>query len=74
MFDNATSYAVYIKNALQIGIMNKNFGSEQLFLYPDWYIRTNGEIIIQQMYYLRSDPQTSKVSSIQKSIQIVLIE
>ena len=32
------------------------------------------EIITQQMCYLCFDPQTSEVSSVQKGIQVVLIE
>lgn len=46
IFDNAMSHAIYVKDALQVGNMNNGFGSQQLFLRPDWYIETNREIII----------------------------
>ena len=74
MFDNATSHAVYAKDALQVGNMNKGSGDQQPFLCSSWYTGANREIITQQMYYLHSDLQTSKVSSVQKGIQAVLIE
>ena len=32
MFDNATSYAIYAKYALQVTRMNKKPGGQQLFL------------------------------------------
>ena len=74
MFDNATSHAVYAKDALQIENMNKGSGGQQPFLRPGWYTGANGEIITQQMCYLRLDSQTSEVSYIQKGIQPILIE
>lgn len=47
MFHNATRYAVYAKDALQVGNMNKSSGSQQPFLYPGWYTGANREIITQ---------------------------
>ena len=74
MFDNATSHAIYAKDALQVGNMNKGSGGQQPFLRPGWYTGADGEIITQQMCYLCSDPQTSKVNSVQKGIQAILIK
>ena len=45
IFDNVTSHAVYAKDELQIGNMNKNSCDQQLFLHPGQYIRANREII-----------------------------
>lgn len=44
--------------------MNKSFSGQQLFLHFHWYKEVEKEIITKQMYYLRSDPQTNKISSI----------
>lgn len=49
MFDNATSHAIYTKNALQVTHMIKGLGGQQLFLRVGWYKAVNGEIITQEL-------------------------
>ena len=46
MFENAISYAIYAKDALQIAYIKKELGRQQLFLRLGWYKTTDGKIII----------------------------
>ena len=45
MFDNATSHAIYARDALQVAHMNKGPGGQQPFLHAGWYKGVDGEII-----------------------------
>ena len=45
MFDNATSHAIYAKDALQVVHMNKEPSGQQPFLHASWYKGVDGEII-----------------------------
>ena len=45
MFDNATSHAIYVKDALQVTHINKKHGGQQIFLRLGWYKMTNKVII-----------------------------
>ena len=65
IFDNATSYAIYAKDPLQVTHMNKSLGDQQFFLQADWYKNINGEIITQQMYMLVLNPTNSQSQKIQ---------
>ena len=68
MFDNATSHAIYAKDALQVAQMNKGPGRQQLFLRQGWYAAPDGEIITQEMCLLSENPTTGQSSRVQKEI------
>lgn len=74
MFDNATSHAVYAKDALQVAHMNKGSGDQQTFLRAGWYKGVRGEIITQEMCTLSENPATSQSNRVQKGIQAILEE
>lgn len=54
MFDNATSHAVYAKDALCTGGMNKGSGGNQPLLRDGWF-EVNGQRHPHQMLYLTQD-------------------
>ena len=60
MFNNATSYAVYAKDALQVTHMNKGPGGQQPFLRAGWYKEVRREIITQEMCTLSENPTTGQ--------------
>ncbi len=74
MFDNATSHAIYAKDALQVTHMNKGLGGQQPFLRAGWYEAANGEIITQELCLLTENPITCKATKVQKGIQAILEE
>ena len=74
MFDNATSHAVYAKDALQVAHMNKGPGGQQPFLRAGWYKGVGGEIITQEMYILSKNLTTGQSNRVQKGIQAILEE
>ena len=74
MFDNATSHAIYAKDALQVTHMNKGPGGQQPFLRAGWYEAANGEIITQELCLLTENPTTGKSTKVQKGIQAILEE
>lgn len=69
MFDNATSHAVYAKNALCARNINKSSGGKQVLFRDGWFETDNDICCPQQMSYLAQDD-----SLIPKSIQRVLEE
>ena len=54
--------------------MNKEPGGQQLFLRPGWLMGSNQEIVVQEMSIVITDPLTGQSTTIQKSIQAVLVE
>lgn len=52
IFDNATGYAIYTKNILQIVQIKKDLESQQLFLQAKQYWNTSKKIISQRIYIL----------------------
>jgi hypothetical protein len=73
LFDNATSHAVYARDALRVVNMNKGTGGQQPLLRDGWY-RDGEEIVLQQMYDIEVDPATGDLEKIPKGIQKVLEE
>lgn len=75
MFDNATSHAVFAKDALRVGSMNKGQGGQQSFLRPGWYMQDDGELKTQEMWFWKNDSTNgAEPVKVQKGIQIVLEE
>ena len=74
MFDNATSHAIYIKDALQVAHINKSPRSQHSFLQADWYKNIDREIITQKMYTLVKNPTNGQSQKIQKRVQAILDE
>ena len=74
MFDNTTSHAIYVKDALQVTHMNKGPGGQQLFLRAGWYQNIDGEIITQEMHTLVKNPTNSQSQEIQTGVQGILDE
>ena len=74
MFDNATSHAIYAKDALQVTHMNKGPGGQQSFLRAGWYQNIDGEIITQEMHTLVDNPTNGQSQKIQKGVQAILDE
>lgn len=74
MFDNATSYAIYTKDALQVAHINKGLRGPQLFLQARQYKAANGKIITQKMCLLTKNPITGQSTKVQKGIQAILEE
>ena len=72
MFDNATSHAIYAKDALQVAYINKRSDGQQPFLHTSWYRKVEGEIIIEEMCLSSKNPGTSQSTKIQKKIQTIL--
>ena len=74
LFDNATSHAVYAKDALNVNNMSKGGGNQQGFLRPGWYRDPqSGAIVEQQMWSWETDCLGEK-KKVQKGIQRVLEE
>ena len=74
MFDNATSHAIYAKDALQVMHVNKGPGGQQPFLRAGWYQSTDGEIVTQEMHTLIENPSNGQSQKIQKGAQAILDE
>ena len=74
LFDNATSHSIYAPDALQVANMNKRPGGQQPFLRPGWFMRSNQEMVVQEMPTVITDPLTGQSTTIQKDIQAVLVE
>ena len=77
LFDNATSHAIYAKDALRVSNMGKGEGNQQGFLRPGWYRdKESGEIVTQSMWSWVVDPcgPPGAKKKVQKGIQKVLQE
>ena len=77
LFDNATSHAIYAKDALRVSNMGKGEGNQQGFLRPGWYRdQVTGEKVTQAMWLWETDPLSTsgEKKKVQKGIQKVLQE
>ena len=66
-FDNATSYLVYLIDALWVKNMSKESGSKQAFLKDGWYFQD--KLQITQKMYIENPDRTWCHKGIQKVLK-----